>query len=160
MRVFNKMRTACLSTLAATLMLPVASIACDLHDNPSFGAYGQLKGFGQSHPLMQRHFAASSPAVLSMTHPRQVSSKVAEAKSVDIKYHLPAAYSDASLRFTYSDGIELNAQESVEIDELNGTYTIDFKALTPGKHHILVWADAVKQTLPFSKVQRIAITVE
>lgn len=145
----------------ASVMLGVSlsTLACDLHDQPSFGTFGSMSNYGQSHPLMQRHLAQAKVAPLSITHARKVLNDVEEKASVDIKYHLPANYKNVSLSFTHSDGIELGTNEEIKIDELNGTYTLHYVPRKSGKHHILVWADATRQTLPYSIVQRIDLVV-
>ncbi|WP_395338485.1 hypothetical protein PN836_011765 [Ningiella sp. W23] len=155
--------TICASVLAITAMssLSFSSTACDYHgDMGGFGAFGGMGGFGQAHPLMQRHIQASSPKQLKLEHPRTVVAKVDTNQSIDINYHLPTQYKNASLRFTNSDGLALSTDEEVSIDKLNGKYTLDFVAKKPGTNHILVWVDAMKESLPYSKVQRISVTVD
>ena len=133
--------------------------ACDFHDQPSFGGFRSIGGFAQSHPLMKQHIAQANSPQLTLTHDRKLNASLAKPDSVDITYHLPVDFNDASLRFTHSDGVELETQGQVVIDQLNGTFTLNYVANKPGKHHIRVWADATKQTLPYSKVQRIELDV-
>ena len=142
------------------LTSPIAAVhACDFHDQPSFGGFRSMGGFAQSHPLMKQHIAQANSPQLTLTHDRKLNASLAKPESVDIIYHLPVSFKDASLRFTHSEGVALETQGQVEIDQLNGTFTLNYVANKPGKHHILVWADATKQTLPFSKVQRIELEV-
>lgn len=148
--------------LSVGLMIasPISFVyACDFHDQPSFGGFRSMGGFAQSHPLMKQHINQANSPQLTLTHERILKAVLAKPDSIDITYHLPVNFKDASLRFTHSEGIELDIQSKVAIEKLNGTYTLNYVANKPGKHHILVWADATKQTLPFSKVQRIELEV-
>lgn len=148
------------ASLASLLMgASLSAFACDLHDQPSFGTFGSMSSYGQSHPLMQRHLSQTKVAPLTITHARKVLNDVEEKASVDIKYHLPPNYKNVSLSFTHSEGIELGTNEEIKIDELNGTYTLNYVPRKSGKHHILIWADATRQTLPYSIVQRIDLVV-
>lgn len=136
-----------------------AAFACDYHNQPGFGGFGPMGGFGAQ---SMGHQSLASPTSLQMvlSHDRSFDTKVNQDSSIDITYHLPIAYTEASIRFTHSKGLQLETTEDIEINEIDGTYTLDYVAKTPGEHYILVWAAATKQTLPFSKVQRIDISVE
>jgi hypothetical protein len=61
------------------------------------------------------------------------------------------------LRFTSSDDILLETNDNIRIDTLNGVYTLYFVVKASGDSHILIWIDAVKASLPYSKVQRIDV---
>lgn len=157
----KRAKTIFSSVCFASVLMSASTLtqACDYHNQPSFGAYGNMGNFAQSHPLMQRHISQSKTAQLSLSHARKVLNDVEEQASVDITYHLPENYKNASLRFTHSDGVEIDVKNEVEIDGLDGTYTLNYVPRKPGKQHILVWADATRQTLPFSIVQRIDLEV-
>ncbi|MGB3726046.1 MAG: hypothetical protein WA981_09800 [Glaciecola sp.] len=139
---------------------PFSALACDYHDQPSFGAFGSMGGFSGNHPLMQRHLSASKAPKMRISHDSVVQSKLAETDSVDITYYIPATYKNASLRFTHSDGVEIDNNTEIQIDELKGTYTLNYVAREAGKQHILIWADATQQKLPMSVIQRIDIQVQ
>lgn len=152
-----KISTTTVGASLITLLLASTNVnACEFH--------GQGTGFGMfgpNNPMMSQHFKNQSSQQLKLVHERRIVVKQSAEESIEIKYHVPVAYDNASLRFTYSDGIEIpNNGEKIEINKLNGTYTLNYIAKTSGRQHILVWADAHKQNLPFSKVQRIDLTVE
>ena len=80
-----------------------------------------------------------------------------QTQRVDINYHLLTAYKNVCLRFTSSDDILLEANDNIQIDAHNGVYTLDFVVKASGDSHILIWIDAMKGSLPYSKVQRIDV---
>lgn len=138
---------------SALLTASASAFACDYHDK-GFGMYS-MNG---SH--MNQQFRSASSPQLKLIHDRKLVVKQSNSNTIEIKYHLPAQFNDASLRFTFSDGIEIpNPNDAISIDELNGTFMLQYVATKLGKQHILIWADATRQNLPFSKVQKIDLTV-
>jgi hypothetical protein len=131
--------------------------ACDYHDTRGFGNFSHMKQFGQTHPLTQRHSSAFISAGLTLKHKKTIVASIAKTQRVDINYHLPTAYKNVYLRFTSSDDILLEANDNIQIDALNGVYTLDFVVKASGDSHILIWIDAMKGSLPYSKVQRIDV---
>jgi hypothetical protein len=131
--------------------------ACDYHDPRGFGAFSHMTQLGQTHPPTQRHSSAFRSAGLSLKHEKTIVTSIAKTQSVDINYHLPTAYKNVYLRFTSSEDILLKTSNNISIDALNGVYTIDFVVKANGDNHILIWIDAMKGSLPYSKVQRIDV---
>lgn len=146
-----------LIALASGLLISFTSNACDMHDQVGFG---RMLNFSQGHPFAHRQNLSRSSNQLELNHVRTVAAKVDQNQQLDIGYQLPAEYKNASLRFTYGYGLTLAQAEPVMLDASKGTYTLDFVANKPGKNHILVWMDATKASLPYSKVQRINIDVK
>lgn len=146
--------------IALALSPSFVVLACDYHGDMSFGGMGPMRGFGQGHPLMQRHMLEARPAQLKLNHESLVVAPINEKQSIDINYFLPPEFKDATLRFTHSDGIALDVDDKIAISELNGVYTLDYSVTEGAKQHILVWVDAVKATLPYSRVQRIVVLTD
>ena len=150
----------------ASIVIPSFSFsthACDYHDPRGFGGAGGFGAFshmtqlGETHPLMRRHSSAFRSAGLTLKHQKTIVTPIAKTQSVDINYHLPTEYKNVQLRFTSSDDILLKTSNNISIDALNGVYTLDFVAKANGDNHILIWIDAMKGSLPYSKVQRIDV---
>jgi hypothetical protein len=157
MKLTNKLITTAI--VAITSLIASSAIACDYHGQMAFGQMGQMHGFGQSHPLMQRHIMAARTAPLKLEHERQVTAQINKTQSIDISYFLPAEYKDVTLHFTASDGIELSMQDNISIDETNGVYTLDYVVTNEESNHIRIWVNAMKESLPYSKVQRIDVSI-
>jgi hypothetical protein len=144
----------------ASIVIPSFSFsthACDNHGSMGFRDFGHMAQLGQTHPLMQRPSSAFRSAGLTLKHEKTIITPIAKTQRVDINYHLPTAYKNVYLRFTSGDNILLNANDNIRIDAINGVYTLDFVAKASGDGHILIWIDAIKGSLPYSKVQRIEV---
>ena len=143
--------------LAATLTvgsLTNQTQACDFHDGAMFGA------FSMNHPLMQRNRYANEPAQLVLKHDRYKSVKLNRSEVIDINYELPLNFRNVTLRFSVGEGIELADASQVEIDKLAGQYALKYTAVTAGQHIIKVEAEALRDGVPYSHIQRIRLIAQ
>lgn len=145
------MKTLTKIIVVASLALPQATVyACEFHDTPMFGA------FGQNHPMMNRAISAQTDRLV-VDHAKALVARVNEPVVVNIKYHLPLDYRDVTLDFESEEGVELQPQEPVAIGQKNGEYALNMSAVSEGSHIVTIRVAAYRNGSPYSHVQQVKL---
>jgi hypothetical protein len=132
----------------------MTSFACALHDDPSFGRFGQF------HPLAKQHRLLSELSELNLSHANEVSIKSNSDTQLRMNYYIPSHYSDAQVTLQPSEHIIILNELSRKLSLTGGSFNVLYRATEPGEHFILVKLNAMQSTMPDAKMQRINIVSE
>lgn len=124
---------------------------CDFHDNSRWGAFARHHELGS-----QNTFVSNSN--IKLRHEEIVTTAVNQPSSVNIDYRFPFIFTDVTLEFVGSDGLEIDAKEAISINRSRGKYALSYTAQQSGEHEIVIHAKATKNGAPYALVNRIKVT--
>ena len=147
------MKKTCLIATSFVLILSSSPSLgyCDFHDNSRWGAFARHHELGN-----QNTFVSNSN--IKLKHEELVTTAVNQPSSVNIDYRFPFIFTDVTLEFVGSDGLEIDAKEAIAINRSRGKYALSYTAQTSGEHEIVIHAKATKNGSPYALVNRIKVT--
>ena len=135
------------------LLLPTAMnvLACQNHGSFGFGAFGQF------HPIAKQHIYTPEPIKLEVTHDNQFNVSTAQDTQLQLRYAVPSEYTNAEITLIPSKNLKIVNPTPINLSKSKGLVDVEFQAIEPGEHFIMVRIDATQSYQPYSKIQRVNV---
>jgi hypothetical protein len=133
------------------LLNTINSEACEYHNVPNFGVFGQF------HPFAQRHIHIPQRTEIRVDHDKQVAVKTGTQAQLQLRYFVPLEYADTEVTITTSKDLVISNKLPFALTKTQGNANITFHATLTGEHSLLINIYATLNNKPYFKIQRISV---